>query len=123
MIQSMNTLPIKVSREQVESVIAKVEYYNPPGTSLTLCMIHCKNGFIAVGESACVDPSQYDPKLGQEYSYEQAFEKVWSHEGYVLRTMRYERRLGTPSQRTIHPSDATSPLQMYPLTNFPGVIG
>lgn len=108
------SLPDKVTREHVESVIAKVEYYNPPGTTLTLCMIHCKNGFVAIGESACVDPNQYDQALGEKYSYEQAFDKVWAHEGYVLQTKRYEQLQALTKypiymQRsgTRYPSDAT----------------
>lgn len=112
------TLPDSVSKEYVESIITRVEYINPEGTALTLCLLHCKNGFICVGESACAVPSRYDPALGQKYSYENAFDKLWAHEGYVLKTKRYEQSLVVEQK---HPSDART-VQDLPVTNLPVIM-
>lgn len=97
-------LPDKVSKEQVESVISRVEYIHPQNTTLTLCLLHCKNGFVCVGESACASDANYDPKLGEEYAYENAFDKLWGYEGYLLKAKLYE---ASQTNTYRHPSDAS----------------
>lgn len=57
---------------------------------VTLCIIILENGFKVEGLSACVDPANYDAKVGRECAYENAFEKIWQLEGYMLRQALYE---------------------------------
>lgn len=52
---------------------------------VTICIIILKSGFKVEGVSACVDPANYNKELGQKYAYENAFEKLWQLEGYVLK--------------------------------------
>lgn len=52
---------------------------------VTICIIILKNGFKVEGVSACVDPANYDEQKGQEYAYENAYEKLWQLEGYLLK--------------------------------------
>jgi hypothetical protein len=42
------------------------------------------NGFTIVGESACVDPSNYVERIGAEIALKRIKEKLWELEGYKL---------------------------------------
>ena len=78
------TLPErKPTKEFLESEIDKVEY-NRFGETNTHCTITTKSGFTFTGESACVDPNNFDQKIGEKFAYEQAFEKMWMPYGFWL---------------------------------------
>lgn len=74
-----------VTKQQLDDLIHKSEvtYTNPKGT-LTHCIITLPSGFTVTGESACVDPSLYNQKLGEKYALEGAINKLWELEGYLL---------------------------------------
>lgn len=92
-----------VTKESIEARIAGVVYINAGdaaraeyGDSLsddvlnnlglvTICMIILDNGFKAEGVNACIDPTRYNKETGEQYAYENAFEKLWQLEGYLLR--------------------------------------
>jgi hypothetical protein len=102
---SEDTQSLRVTKAQIESKIAYVNYFtaaqgvdranegNPQGSGdwpeslmrLTFCTITMKNGFSFTGESACADPKAFNEKIGKQIAYDHAFEKIWSHEGYLLR--------------------------------------
>ena len=73
----------KITKEFLESEIISVEYNRLQGT-LTHCAITVKSGFVFTGESACVDPNNFDQKIGEKFAYEQAFEKMWMPYGFWL---------------------------------------
>lgn len=58
---------------------------------VTLCVIVLENGFKVEGVSACVDPANYDETKGRECAYENAFEKIWQLEGYLLKQNMFEQ--------------------------------
>ncbi|WP_081407333.1 Gp49 family protein [Acinetobacter sp. A47] len=74
----------KVTPEQIESVIAKEEYFTLPDSTVTLCSLTLVNGIVMVGKSACVDPANYDAALGEKYAREDAIRQIWPLEGYLL---------------------------------------
>lgn len=86
----MSELPNSVTKESLEDLIAKSEvvYTNPVGT-LTHCVITLPCGYGVTGESACVDPAKYDKAIGEKYALEQAVDKLWPLEGYLLANDRY----------------------------------
>ena len=73
----------KLTKEFLESEIDTVEY-NRFGDTNTHCTITTKSGFTFTGESACVDPNNYNKELGEKYAYENAFEKMWLPYGFWL---------------------------------------
>lgn len=78
------TLPErKLTKEFLESEIDKVEY-NRFGETNTHCTITTKSGFSFTGESACVDPNNFDQKIGEKFAYENAFNKMWTPYGFWL---------------------------------------
>lgn len=88
----------KLTKEFLESEIDKVEY-NRFGETNTHCTITTKSGFTFTGESACVDPNNYNKELGEKYAYENAFEKMWTPYGFWLHKALadHDNRLQPPS--------------------------
>lgn len=73
----------KVTKDFLESEIDKVEY-NRLGGTLTHCTIYTHDGFTFTGESACVDPEQFDEEIGKQIAYKMAFDKMYPHYGFLL---------------------------------------
>ena len=48
------------------------------------------NGFTILGRAACVDPENFDIKLGREIARRRAEDKLWELEGYLLQQRLYE---------------------------------
>lgn len=74
-----------VTEDYIKSRIANVSYSVLPDTTVTICMITLKNGYSVRGESACVDPNEFNKEKGEKYAYENAFNKIWPLEGYLLK--------------------------------------
>jgi hypothetical protein len=51
---------------------------------LTFCVLVLRNGFAVTGESACVSPENFDAGIGKKIAYDNAREKIWALEGYLL---------------------------------------
>lgn len=52
---------------------------------LTFCVLVLRNGFTVTGESACASPENFDPEIGRRIARQNAREKIWPLEGYLLR--------------------------------------
>ena len=74
----------KVTKDSIEAKILKVGYLVLPDLTVTLCNITLKNGYSIRGESACVDPRNFDVEIGKGLAYKDAFSKLWPLEGYLL---------------------------------------
>ncbi|HBT8865680.1 TPA: hypothetical protein MCM04_005106 [Klebsiella pneumoniae] len=59
---------------------------------VTICIIVLENGYKVEGTSACVDPNLYDEEKGRKAAYENAFEKIWQLEGYLLKESLHEAK-------------------------------
>lgn len=73
----------KITVEFLNSEIANVEYLRPVGT-LTICVITTKDGFTFTGESASVDPANFNQEIGEKIAYDNAFKKMWLPYGFWL---------------------------------------
>lgn len=78
----------KVTPDSIKAKIAKVDYLVLPDSTVTLCNITLKNGYSVRGESACVDPRNFNVEIGKGLAYKQAFDKLWPLEGYLLAESR-----------------------------------
>jgi len=70
--------------QNIQDRVAKVSYHLMPGTTTTFCQVDMVNGYTIWGMSACVDPTKYNQALGEKYSFEDALNKAWPLEGYLL---------------------------------------
>lgn len=79
------TTPNKVTTDSIARRIERVVYQRIEGTTVTIAALTLDNGFTAIGESACADPANFDASVGEQIAYDNAFEKLWALEGYLLR--------------------------------------
>lgn len=75
----------RVTHEHLESVIVSEQYHVFAGTTFTACLLTLKNGYTVIGESACASPENFNAELGRKIARENAKNKIWSLEGYLLR--------------------------------------
>lgn len=59
---------------------------------LTFCVIALKNGFTVTGESACASPENFNAELGRKIARENAINKIWMLEGYLLKQKLHEEK-------------------------------
>jgi len=88
----------KVTPASIDARIKAANFIQVKDTTLTICVIEMINGFMVTGESACVDPAIFDAETGREMAYDNAYEKLWALEGYLLKEkMRTETKIGVPA--------------------------
>lgn len=79
----------KVTKEGIEARIKSVDYFVLPNSTTTICSITLENEYSVRGESACVDPRNFNMDIGRSIAYRNAFDKLWSLEGYLLAERRF----------------------------------
>lgn len=82
-------LPERITLLDIEALVVD-EFYDHPTSTLTRCVLILNNGYTVTGESACANPSIFDAKKGQKYAKDDALEKVWPLEGYLLKQKMWE---------------------------------
>jgi hypothetical protein len=85
----------KITPEHIKSRIKRCAYYVLPGTTVTICMMELENGYSVIGKSACADPATFNPIVGENYAYADAFDQVWPLEGYLLKERMHQMTLPT----------------------------
>ena len=85
-IQAKGLTAPRITPEQVDAAIVRGHFWVPPGTTLTVCVLELRNGFTVTGESACASPENFDAELGCKIARDNARQKIWALEGYVLRS-------------------------------------
>ena len=80
----------RLTPSHIDQTIHLEHYWNPPGTTLTVCVLVLQNGFTVVGESAAASPENFDAEIGVRIARENARHKIWALEGYLLRQKLHE---------------------------------
>lgn len=83
----------RVSLNDIQDKVNQTVYTVLPDTTTTVCQLFMENGFVVIGTSACVDPANYNKGLGERFAYEDALNKVWPLEGYLLAQELYTQTL------------------------------
>lgn len=84
-IQDKGLTAPRVTPASIDAKIISEEYYNFPGTTVTVALLKLENGFSVVGESAAASPENFNEELGRNIAYDNARNKIWALEGYLLR--------------------------------------
>lgn len=112
-IQAKGKTAARITPDHIEGVIASEHYFtagdgfagalsvsdefsklseseriiNPPSQLdvLTFCVLVLKNGFTVTGESACASPENFDAEIGRKIARQNAVNKIWMLEGYLLK--------------------------------------
>jgi hypothetical protein len=69
----------------IEMAIVDEQYYVFEGTTVTVCCLHLRNGYCVIGESATISPKNFNAVIGRKIARENAREKIWALEGYLLK--------------------------------------
>ena len=83
-IQDKNLKGPRITPGHIDSLCSETQYHRFPGTNTIVCCIKLTNGFTVTGESACVDPSNFDEEIGKKVAFNKARDKIWVLEGYLL---------------------------------------
>lgn len=75
----------RLTQTDIMNLIVKEQCHVFEGSTLTVCCLTLKNGFTVTGESACVDPANYNQELGESIAKKNAIEKIWLVAGYALK--------------------------------------
>jgi len=77
----------KIRLEELQALVKAVDYHKFPDSTHTVCCLYLTNGFTVIGESACLNPDDFDRDIGEGIAYENAVEKLWQLEGYARKSM------------------------------------
>ncbi len=91
-IQAKGLTAPRLTPNHINGQIVAEDYHIFPGTTLTVCALKLRNGFIVTGESASASPENFDIDLGRKIARANAREKIWALEGYLLRQRLHEGR-------------------------------
>ena len=99
-IQDKGLTAPRITPADIEANIAEEIYFTPaeavegrggqvtqssPARLLTICVLILRNGFTVTGESACASPENFDGELGRKIARQNAVNKIWPLEGYLLK--------------------------------------
>ena len=89
-INHQDPLPTAVTLAGMQAKVQKTVYTILPDTTTTVCQLFMENGYVVLGTSACVDPNKFSKATGEKYAYEDAINKLWPLEGYLLAEHRFQ---------------------------------
>ena len=81
---------MKLTEKHIDDRIDTVTYQHVPGTTTTVCTIKLVNGFVLLGQSACIDAADFDEQVGKDIAYKKARDKIWELEGYLACEAKYK---------------------------------
>ncbi|WP_337228234.1 Gp49 family protein [Proteus faecis] len=111
-IQAKGKTAARITPERIEDVISSEHYFTAydgrhgalsvgkyvgrekpldtekdlfPLQLLTFCVLVLRNGFTVTGESACASPENFDAEIGRKIARQNAVNKIWMLEGYLLK--------------------------------------
>jgi hypothetical protein len=76
---------VSVSPKMVDEFIKEV-HTSTLGEKTTLVRVVLVNGFEIIEASACVDPANYDEKMGEQICLKKIKDKIWGYLGFLLQT-------------------------------------
>lgn len=93
MTENTPTLPNRLTMGDILDVIKSASYTRLGDSTTTVCQLTLKNGYTVTGESACIDPNLFNQAIGEKVAWDNAVDKIWQLEGYLLTQRRFEAGL------------------------------
>ncbi len=84
-IQEKGLTAPRLTPDLIDKAIVAEQYHVFPGTTMTVCALQLRNGYIVTGESAAASPENFDKEIGRKIARDNARNKIWALEGYLLR--------------------------------------
>jgi hypothetical protein len=82
----------RVTAEYMQSRIAKTEFSRLADSTVTHCRVTLDSGFGVSGESACVNPENYNEEIGRKIAFDNAFRQLWPLFGFLLAEKNFLRK-------------------------------
>lgn len=89
----------RLTPEHIQSKIKTEQFHVFEGSQLTICCLTLQNGFTVTGESACVSPENFNAEIGQKVARDNAVNKIWQLEGYLLKEVLNPYSAQCPSEK------------------------
>jgi hypothetical protein len=83
-IQEKNLDAPRLCPADIDRIIVGETYTTLPSGKAMICELTLKNGFSVRGESACVSKENFNEEIGRKIARENARNKIWELEGYLL---------------------------------------
>jgi hypothetical protein len=93
----------RLTPENIASVIVSETFTMLPSGKVMVCEMTLRNGFTVRGESAVVSKANFKEGIGRDISRENARNKVWELEGYLLQQRLYDPEHGPVSALSLQP--------------------
>lgn len=90
---ALDAIPNKLTLEDIQSKVVGELFVKVGDTTTVVCNLLLENGFVVTGTSACIDPAIYDEQIGKQIAHDNALDKIWQLEGYLLAQRRFEAGL------------------------------
>lgn len=91
-IQAKGLNAPRLTPDMIDAAIKSEQYYVFPGTTMTICALSLHNGYIVTGESAAASPENFNQEIGRKIARDNARNKIWALEGYLLRQLLHEKK-------------------------------
>ena len=78
--------------DDIDAAIVSETFTVLPSGKAMVCELILRNGFSVRGESACVSKDNFNEEIGKKISRDDARNKVWMLEGYLLQENIYHGR-------------------------------
>lgn len=75
----------RLTPQMIDDAISSEQYHVFPNTTMTVCALTLRNGYIVTGESAAASPENFNKEIGRKIARDNARNKIWALEGYLLR--------------------------------------
>ena len=95
-IQAKGLTAPRLTPALIDAAINDEDYHVFGKTCLTVCCLTLTNGFTVTGESACASPENFNAEIGRKIAKENARNKIWQLEGYLLKQKLFEAQNPMP---------------------------
>lgn len=89
-IQELRLNAPRLTPEHIDSLIVSESYTILPSGKVMVCELILKNGFSVRGEGSAVSKANFNEEIGRTVSRQNAREKIWQLEGYLLQEKLYK---------------------------------
>ncbi|GJE29760.1 Gp49 family protein [Methylobacterium organophilum] len=84
-LQAKGLTAPRLTPDDIDAAIVREDYHRFDGTTVIVCALVLRNGFVVIGEAASASAQNFDEQIGRRVAREKAREKIWALEGYLLR--------------------------------------
>jgi len=90
LIQANGLTQPRLTPTDIDAAIKSETYTVLPSGKVMVCELTLRNGFTVRGDAAVVSKANFNEEVGRKVSFDNAREKIWQLEGYLLQQRLYD---------------------------------